>query len=177
MKQIHYDVFSESSFLNTDPFIDEVKIFGNSSASEVLYIIKAVSWKDSTASFGFLDKDGQVLGYVARSSWVPELAAHYHIFNERLQKVFTVREGAGLVRFSDTLFSKIPFLGLFAGYVFNPSYHVMRQDNKQVALLQKEKSFLSRKFSVSTGNTLNHREKAQILLSLLLITIQERQRG
>ncbi|MBC3540476.1 hypothetical protein ACFSC6_11360 [Rufibacter sediminis] len=174
---MHYDEFSESSLLNIDPFIDEVKIFGNFSDSEALYIIKAVPWQDFTASFGFLDKDGQVLGYVARSTWVPELAAHYHIFNKHLQKVFTVREGAGMVRFSDTLFSRIPFLGFFSGYFFNPSYHVIRQDDTQVALLKKQKSFLARRFSVYRGNPFSDSEKAQIVLSLLLITIQERLRG
>ncbi|GGK84342.1 hypothetical protein ACD591_13440 [Rufibacter glacialis] len=96
VKQVHEDEFSESSLLNIDPFIDEVKIFRDSSAAEALYIMKAVPWKDFTASFGFMDKDGQVLGYVARSTWVPELAAHYHIFDKHLQKVFIVREGLAM---------------------------------------------------------------------------------
>ncbi|WP_066832971.1 hypothetical protein [Rufibacter ruber] len=177
VKQLHHDEFSESSLLNIDPFIDEITVFKDASEAEAIYTIKAVPWKNFTASFGFLDAKGQVLGYVARVTWVPELAAHYQVFDQHLQAIFTIREGAGWVRASDTALGRIPFLGLFTGYFLNPSYHVTRPGGALVATLQKQKSFLARKFSVYKESTCTVIEQEQILLSLLLMTIQERRRG
>ncbi|MGV3540289.1 MAG: hypothetical protein ACO1OQ_10785 [Rufibacter sp.] len=177
VKQLHYDVFSESSLLNSDPYLDEATVFKDETETEALYTIKAVPWKNFTAAFGFLDKHGQVLGYVARVGWVLELAAHYLVFDQHLQKAFTIREGEGWVRASDTLLGKISFLGLFTGYFFNPSYHVTQADGAHLATLQKQKSFLGRRFTVTREHAIDPIEQERLLLSLIVVTLQERRRG
>jgi hypothetical protein len=77
----------------------------------------------------------------------------------------------------DRLFSEIPIIGLFSGYVFNPAFVVMRSDSTILMSLEKPPSFFSRKFTIKQLNQLSEQEEMQALLSLLMMILLERSRG
>jgi hypothetical protein len=81
------------------------------------------------------------------------------------------------VKVADALFAEIPILGLFTGYVFNPVYLVSRDDGTIVMRLEKIPTFLSRKFIIKAVDQLSDRQEQQILLSLLMMLLLERNRG
>jgi hypothetical protein len=88
-----------------------------------------------------------------------------------------VREESVLTRFLDGAFQEIPILGIFSGYVFNPSYLVSRLDGAPVMRLKKQPAFLEGRFAISKLGELTLQEEQRILLGLIMMTLLERMRG
>ena len=61
----------------------------------------------------------------------------------------TIKEENPWSKVFDAMFGEIPLLGIFTGYVFNPSYLVSRPNGMPVMRLKKERSFLGRSFSIN----------------------------
>ena len=67
---------------------------------------------------------------------------------------------------------------MFPGiFVFNPIYLVSRADGNVVMRLEKIPSFLSRKFTIKAVDKISDREEQQILLSLIMMLLLEKNRG
>ena len=75
------------------------------------------------------------------------------------------------------MFGEIPLLGIFTGYVFNPSYLVSRPNGMPVMRLRKERSFLGRSFSINKLAEIDQNEELRILLALIMMNLLERHRG
>lgn len=82
-----------------------------------------------------------------------------------------------MVRFLDGLFSSIPVLGMFSGYLFHPTYAVTRQDGTVVARLRKKAAFLEGRFTLEQVGPLAEEEQNEIMLSCLMMALLERDRG
>jgi hypothetical protein len=69
-------------------------------------------------------------------------------------------------------------LGIFTGYLFNPTYIVTRPNSgEEVVRLKKEPSFFGRKFSVDKLNFMSQDEEERVILSLMMMILLERRRG
>jgi hypothetical protein len=61
--------------------------------------------------------------------------------------------------------------------VFNPVYLVSDTSGRVVMRLEKTPSFLSRIFTIKQMDQLDEQEQGQILLSLMMLLLLERNRG
>lgn len=155
---------------------EAIGIFADPQRTQLRYEIKADRIIDFSARYNFLDVQGTNVGAVKRHGMKSLWRARYDIYDGE-QVVFTIREENPWVKIVDSLFSEIPVAGMFTGYFFNPVYLVTRPESNTVMRLEKKPTFLSRIFLIKQVDQLNQAEETQILLSLMMLLLLERNRG
>lgn len=159
-------------------FIDEIEVFTDAKKKNLEFTIKANKWIDFSATYVFTDKNGIERGRVARKGWASIWKARYDVYDEQQHLAFHIMEESAWTKVFDSMFSEIPILGIFTGYVFNPKYIVGRPDGSKVMRLRKNASFFGRKFTLEKiGPTNNSSEDECIVLSLMMMILLERRRG
>jgi uncharacterized protein YxjI len=156
---------------------EDINIYSDESQSTLLYNIKADQWLDFSASYAFTDAQGQTLGKVARKGWASIWKARYELVDAASQSDIVIQEENAWVKVFDALFSEIPVLGIFTGYVFNPVYVANRTDGTLVAKIKKEPSFFGRKFSITQQAPFAKGEELRVLLGFMMMILMERSRG
>jgi uncharacterized protein YxjI len=157
--------------------ISEVTIYSDETRSDVIYQINANKWIDFSATYVFTDRNGRDKGRIARKGWASIWKAHYEIYDENQVQDLVIQEDNAWVKVADAFLNEIPILGIFTGYLFNPSYSVTRPDGTVVARLKKQPSFWGRKFSVEKLGEFEPGEGERILLGLMMMVLLERRRG
>ncbi|PSN11233.1 hypothetical protein C7293_25070 [filamentous cyanobacterium CCT1] len=155
---------------------EAIGVFADEAQTQRLYDIKADRIIDFSARYNFTDSNGAVIGAVKRKGMRSLWKAHYDIFNP-VNSDLHIQEENPWVKVLDSLFQEVPVLGLLSGYVLNPKYLVKRSDGTVVMRLEKQPSFLSRKFIVKPIDRLSPQEETQVLLSLIMMILLERARG
>lgn len=155
---------------------EAITIFADAERSRPLYYIKADRIIDFSARYDFTDEAGSYIGSVKRRGLKSFWRARYDIFDGDVTTL-NIQEKNPWIKVLDALFAEIPIVGIFTGYVFNPVYLVSRADGTVVMRLEKIPSFLSRKFSIKALNQLSEREEEQVLLSLIMMLLLEKNRG
>ncbi|HEY9750194.1 MAG TPA: hypothetical protein V6C63_16035 [Allocoleopsis sp.] len=153
-----------------------IGVFADLQRTQLKYEIKADRIIDFSARYNFLDTNGQTIGAVKRRGMKSLWRAHYDIYDGDTV-IFNISEQNPWVKVMDTLFAEIPIVGLFTGYVFNPTYVVNRANGNAVMYLEKRPAFLSRIFTIKQVDQLSGNEEAQVLLSLVMMLLLERNRG
>lgn len=148
---------------------EHVQVFGDTNQNELKYEIRADQWLDFNASYSFTDAGGDNLGRIVRKGWRSMWKANYQLFDENDQQDLEIKEKNAWVKVWDSLLSELPLVGLFTGYLFNPSYTLTRPDGTLVCTFKKEASFLGRKFTLHKEAEFEKGEEERILL--------ERRRG
>lgn len=154
---------------------ESITVFADAQQTNPLYSINADRIIDFSARYNFTSSSGIPLGSVKRRGLKSLWKAQYDIFDHDTV-VMTIWEKNPWVKVLDGLFSEIPIVGLFSGYVFNPAFLVTRSDETIAISLEKQPSFFSRKFTIKQLNQLSDRQETQILLSLLMMILLERSR-
>ncbi|MBD2203304.1 hypothetical protein H6G33_05080 [Calothrix sp. FACHB-1219] len=155
---------------------EAITIFADTEQTRPLYYIKTDRIIDFSARYNFSDSEGREIGAVKRRGLRSLWRARYDIFDGETSNL-TIQEKNPWVKVADALFAEIPVVGLFTGYVFNPVYLVSRADGTVVMRLEKIPSFLSRRFTIKQVDQLSDREQEQVLLSLMMMLLLERNRG
>jgi hypothetical protein len=155
---------------------EAITIFADVEQTRPLYDIKADRIIDFSARYDFTDSQGNYIGGVKRRGLRSLWRARYDIFDGDIS-TFYIQEKNPWVKIADALFAEIPVLGMFTGYVFNPTYLVSRADGTFVMRLEKMPSFLSRRFMIKAIDQISDREEQQLLLSLVMMILLERNRG
>lgn len=159
-------------------FIDEIQVFTDTKKTKLEFTIKANKWIDFSATYVFTDRNGIEKGRVARKGWASIWKARYDVYDQNQHLAFHIMEESAWTKVFDSMFSEIPILGMFTGYVFNPKYIVGRPDGSKVMRLKKNASFFGRKFTLDKiGPTNNASEDECIVLSLMMMILLERRRG
>ncbi|MBD1863177.1 hypothetical protein H6F72_16065 [Trichocoleus sp. FACHB-46] len=153
-----------------------INVFSDLERTQLRYEIKADRIIDFSARYNFVDTNGKTMGAVKRRGMKSLWRAHYDIYDGGTP-VFTISEQNPWVKVMDSLFAEIPIVGLFTGYVFNPVYAVNRANGNPVMYLEKRPAFLSRIFTIKQVDQLSGNEEAQVLLSLVMMLLLERNRG
>ncbi|MFK7973224.1 MAG: hypothetical protein AB8F95_22840 [Bacteroidia bacterium] len=156
---------------------EDINIYSDKTRENIEYTIKADRWLDFSASYTFRDKDGTELGKIGRKGWASLWKAHYEIFDQNQELQYTVREENAWVKVLDGLLGEIPILGMFMGYIFNPSYIVTDNQGQTIVRLKKEPSMLGRRFQVDKVGALDNDDDDRILLGLMMMILLERRRG
>jgi uncharacterized protein YxjI len=161
---------------------EAINIFSDQSQTNQLYSIKADRIIDFSARYNFTNTQGLDLGAVKRKGMRSIWKASYDIMEGDMVK-FHIQEENAFIKLMDGVFSEIPIVGMFSGYVFNPVYLVSRAgasngSGPAVMRLAKEPSFLESGFKIEKIDPgLSPQEEEQILLSLMMMVLLERSRG
>lgn len=182
---IHNDFVAKDATGNTKAFVkqkifklkEHVEVFSDETRSTVLYNINANKWLDFNTTYSFKGSHGKNVGRLARKGWRSLWKASYELYDERDQQDLVIQEKNAWVKVMDGLLSEIPVLGMFTGYLFNPSYLVSRPDGTLVATFTKQKSFFGRKFKLEQDAAFEEGEEQRIHLGLMMMALLERRRG
>jgi hypothetical protein len=155
---------------------EAITIFADVERTRPLYYIKADRIIDFSARYDFTDEKGTPIGAVKRQGLKSLWRARYDVFDGENVN-FTIQEKNPWVKIADALFQEIPVVGMLSGFVFNPAYVVLRDDASVVMRLEKIPSFFSRQFTIKAMDKLNDQEEKQILLSLMMMLLLEKNRG
>jgi uncharacterized protein YxjI len=155
---------------------EAITIFADAERTRPLYYIKADRIIDFSARYDFTNENGVPIGAVKRQGLKSLWRARYDVFNGE-SVTFTIQEKNPWVKIVDALFQEIPVIGMLSGFVFNPAYLVLRDDASVVMRLEKIPSFFSRQFTIKALDTLNEQEEKQVLLSLMMMLLLEKNRG
>lgn len=156
---------------------ENIVVYQDEAQTIPLYDIKADRIIDFSARYNFSDQSGVNIGGVKRRGLRSIWRARYDIFDGDTPNLL-IQEVNPWVKVLDALFSEIPVIGMFSGYVFNPSYTVSRGEGGDVVMrLEKRPGFLSRIFTVKKVDQMSEREEIQALMSLIMMILLERSRG
>lgn len=156
---------------------EDINVFADENQTQQLFNIKADRVIDFSARYSFTDDQGRLLGAIKRQGMRSLWRANYEISDAASQLVMQIREEKGWIKVVDALIGEIPIVGMFTGYVFNPSYIVSRMDNSPVARVEKQPAFFEGKFRLEKLADLTNEEETGVLLSVLTMILLERSRG
>lgn len=156
---------------------EAITVFADEQRQQPLYQIKADRVIDFSARYDFTDMNGVKIGAVKRHGLKSLWKARYDVYDDRDNVTFTIQEKNPWVKIADSVFQDIPIVGMLSGFVFNPSYLVLRADGAVVMRLGKIPAFFSRLFTVKMLDKVSDREEKQILLGLAMMLLLEKDRG
>ncbi len=155
---------------------EAVTVFADEQQTRQLFSIKADRIIDWSARYNFTSAQGANIGAVKRRGMRSLWKATYDIL-EGDNPVMTIQEENPWIKMADALFSEVPILGIFSGYLFHPVYQVTRADGTPVMRMTKQPAFFEGKFLVENLDNLNETEEQRVLLSLMMAILLERSRG
>ena len=155
---------------------ESVTVFADAEQTQPLYTISADRVLDFSARYHFADQRGAALGSIKRQGMKSLWRSRYDIMDGEAV-VMTIQEANPWSKVFDSLLGELPIVGIFTGYLFHPSYNVLRPDGAAVMRLTKEPAFFEGKFKVEKLAPLNDREDILVLLSLVMMVLLERSRG
>ena len=157
---------------------EQITVCADEAQTQQLYSINADRIIDFSARYHFRDLNGIELGSVKRKGMKSFWRAHYDIATGHTETPsLSIREENPWVKIMDALFAEIPIIGLFTGYVFNPTYLVTRPNGSVVMHFSKVPAFLSRIFTIKQVDQMTDDEQQVAVLSLLMMILLERNRG
>jgi uncharacterized protein YxjI len=160
---------------------EAINIFSDQSQAHQIYSIKADRIIDFSARYNFTNSQGSI-GAVKRRGIRSIWKSSYDVLEGDMVK-FHIQEENAFVKLMDGLFSELPIIGMLSGYVFNPVYLVTRSSDSDpsgspVMRLKKEPAFLESSFTIEKIDpSLTEKDEEQILLSLMMMVLLERNRG
>ena len=155
---------------------EAVTVFADEAQTQPLFKLNADRVIDFRARYHFSDAAGNYVASIkrqgARSIW----RARYDIeYND--QVVMTIQEENPWVKVADALLGEVPVIGIFSGYLFNPSYSVSSPDGSVVMRLVKEPGFMEGQFRIEEILDVPEHEEVRVVLRLLMMLMLERRRG
>ena len=157
---------------------EAVTIFADEAMTRPWFMINADRVIDFRANYTFTDMTGRPFGSMRRLGKKSIWKATYEIFDGfQPHPVAIFREENPWAKVFDTLFSEIPIIGIFTGYVFHPSYLISRPDGMPYMRLKKQSSFVGRRFTIDKLAHLDQTEELRLLLATMMIVLRERARG
>ncbi|NGM71795.1 hypothetical protein [Sphingobacterium sp. SGL-16] len=155
---------------------DQMKVYSDSSKSELLYEIKSNKLIDFQQTFTITNPQGNIIGKVRRKSIRSLWKSTFKLMDTYDNHDHTIQEKNAFVKLWDGIFGEIPIIGMLSGYVFNPSYILSANEGEELFELNKEPSFFGRKFTVHKITEKEVNEE-RMVLSLALMVLNERSRG
>lgn len=155
---------------------EAVTVFADVEQTRPLYTINADRVLDFNARYNIADTAGRPLGAVARKGRKSLWRAQYEVIDGGGQSL-TIQEENGWVKVGDAVFGEIPVLGIFSGYVFNPSYLLTNAAGAPLMRVAKQPAFMEGKFRVEKLAEMSEPDETLAVLSFLMMVLLERRRG
>lgn len=155
---------------------EAVTVYADDTLSQPVYVLSADRVIDFSARYYFADTSGAMIGSVKRQGMRSLWKAHYDIMDGE-EVTMTIREENGWVKVMDALFTQIPVVSIFSGYMFHPKYRIERPDSTVVMRLKKRSAFLEGKFELEKLEEMTDKEEERAVLSVTMMLLLERMRG
>lgn len=155
---------------------EAITIFADEAQSQPLYTINADRVIDFSARYNFAAMNGTPIGSVKRQGMKSLWKARYDILDGDTP-VMTIQEENGWIKVLDAVAHEVPFLGMFTGYIFNPTYLVKRSDGTPVLRIIKQPAFLEGVFKLEMVGAINQQEELRTVLAVVMMLLLERMRG
>jgi hypothetical protein len=159
---------------------EDVAVYVDSSKNRELYRIKADRIMDFSARYHFTDStSGMDMGSIKREGMRSIFKASYNIFGDGDQITHHIKEDNAWVRVMDAVFADLPIIGMFSGYVFNPTYTVYQSGvEKPILHIKKLPAFFEGAFELTrVGEPASETEETRLILAVMMMTLLERSRG
>lgn len=156
---------------------EAITVYSDSSQSKELYKINADRIIDFSAKYHLRDVNGREIGAIKREGVRSIFKARYDIFDSNGTHVLDINEESAFVRVMDALFGEIPVLGMFTGYVFNPTYIVADMQGQVVMKIKKEPALMETGFSITQERPMSDEETLRAVLGAFMMVLLERIRG
>lgn len=157
---------------------EDIVIFADAEQTQPLYRIGADRVIDFGAAYAITDSTtGEHLGAIRQKGLRSLWRAEYEISGAD-GGAFTVREESVIIRMLDRVFSDLPVVGMFAGYVFNAAYRVTRDGSDEVIMRAvKTPALFEGHFRLELRGTASEPEQRLLALSALMMLLLERRRS
>lgn len=156
---------------------EAVTVFADQEQKQPLYTINADRIIDFSARYNFATAQTNTpLGAVKRQGLRSLWKSHYDVLDGEVVAM-TITEENPWIKVLDALFSEIPVIGMFSGYVFHAAYKVTRGDENVLMRLEKQPAFFEGRFIVEKKGQLTEVEEQRVLLSLIMMLLLERTRS
>ena len=155
---------------------EAITVCADEAQTQPLYHINADRVFDFSARYNFTDARQAVLGSVKRQGMRSLWKARYDLLAGETPD-FNISEENGWVKVLDALLGEVPVLGMFTGYLFNPSYIVARANGTPVMRLTKQPAMFEGKFRMEKMGEMSEAEETRVVLGLLMMVLLERARG
>lgn len=155
---------------------ESVTVFADESQSQPLFHINADRVIDFNARYHFTTADGREFGSVRRRGRRSLWRAHYEILVGEAV-VLELREVNAWAKVGDALFSQIPVVGLFAGYLFHPVYRISPVGGEPVMTLTKQAAFMEGRFVMEKLADVPAETESLAVISVLMMLLLEKRRG
>ena len=163
---------------------EDIRIYRNQQKDEEIYNIRAEKILDFNTRYNFFTADKQEhIGSVKAKGWRSIWSATYMIDDPNGMQTNHIKEDNPWVKIGDALFSEIPVVGMFTGYMFHPSYTCYRSNNLEdvsqpVMQLKKENAFFEGVYNIQLiDQGMDREEELSSLLSFMLMVQFMRRRG
>jgi hypothetical protein len=159
-------------------FKEHIEIFTDATMSTKLADINADRVIDWSARYTFTEPTGGRIGAMGRKGWRSIWRANYEVFNPGGEAIdFRIQEENPFAKFIDGIVGEIPLIGLLSLYLFHPRYLATREGGQGVLRMHKRPAFWQRKFTIESLGEMTPRETMNLMLSFIMVTMLERQRG
>ncbi|MBK8431770.1 MAG: hypothetical protein IPL28_11000 [Chloroflexi bacterium] len=155
---------------------EAVTVFADVEQTQPLYTISADRVIDFSARYQFNDTAGNPLGSIKRQGMKSIWKSHYEVYDGE-QLVAHIQEENAWIKVLDGLFNEIPIVGLFTGYLFNPTYLITRPDGTLIVRLKKQPAFFESQFTIEEAEDINETAELRTVLAIIMMTLLERTRG
>lgn len=163
---------------------EDIRIYPNQEKEREIYNIRAEKILDFNTRYNFFAAETQEhLGSVKAKGWRSIWSATYMIDDSDTNQMMYIKEDNPWVKIGDALFSEIPVVGMFTGYVFHPSYTAYRSPNLEdesqpVMQLKKENAFFEGVYTLDLLDpNMERDEEISAVLSFMLMVQFMRRRG
>lgn len=156
---------------------EAITVYSDSSQTKELFKINADRIIDFSAKYHISDTNGREIGAIKREGMRSIFKARYDIFDSNGTHVYDINEESAMVRVMDALFGEIPVIGMFTGYVFNPTYLLADRQGQVVMKIIKEPAFLETGFSITQERPMSEEESLRAVLGAFMMVLLERVRG
>jgi uncharacterized protein YxjI len=156
---------------------EEVNVFTDEAQGNLAFTIKADRVIDFRARYTITNSAGQKLGAIKQRGMKSLWKAHFDVEDAFGREAFFIEEENPWIRMVDGLFDSIPIVGMLSGYLFQPAYLVKRVDGNVVMRLKKQPAMWEGRFRLTEEQPTTDVERQLLALSVVMMTLLERDRG
>lgn len=156
---------------------EAVTVFADKEQLRPLFKINADRVIDISARYHISDMNGGALGSVKRQGMKSLWRARYDICDGADTPVLTISEENPWIKVIDALVGEVPIVGMFTGFVFNPTYVVKNTHDAIIMRFKKQPSMFESKFRLESLIPISPEEEQRTVLSILMMVLLERRRG
>jgi hypothetical protein len=159
---------------------EDVSVYADSSKNRELYRIQADRMMGVSIRYNFTDSiSGAAFGAIRRDGMRSIFKAAYSIFAEGDQPTHHLKEDNSWVRALHLLFRDITIIGMFAGYLFNPTFTLYQSGSETPVMhLKKLPALMYHAYEITKlSEPANEAEETRLLLGLMQMTLVEHTRS